>query len=385
MSRDFTTDFFLINLLRLIVRACAFFSLGIALFAILAWVICIVYPDINIYFEADVSEETKTEFRLPSINFRDFIENRETSDNGIETTPSLARTSQAFPSRAGQESVKYESAQFLSGDSVLKHTEVDKDKHTRSLPAIGTSSRNKLEQCGLESLDTIRNYSYPNSNNIKDSLSAFFAEVSAPHSPDTTSTKSNVTPSIIGKKQNLELFQRSIIALNELARSLDQLPPDTKEVATFLWQFSSSLPAIEGRDLSTEFLGGFARECQAWRDRLSLGDEDPGLKIALWYRFPTWYSEQFSSILENYLTKEAMTEESTSFESKLNRLIKSPRSLLAIAAASFASYLLCSIVLVFLTVPLLLEQGLSDIFSQIEELRQQEDSSADEHHAWKVE
>ena len=61
----------------------------------------------------------------------------------------LDRISQAFPSRAGQESVKYESAQFLSGDSVLKHIEVDKDEQTRSLPAIGARSRNKLEKCRL--------------------------------------------------------------------------------------------------------------------------------------------------------------------------------------------------------------------------------------------
>lgn len=64
------------------------------------------------------------------------------------------RISQAFPSRAGQESVKYESAQFLSGDGVLKlkHIEVDKDEQTRSLPAIGTRSRNKLEKYGLSAL-----------------------------------------------------------------------------------------------------------------------------------------------------------------------------------------------------------------------------------------
>ena len=63
------------------------------------------------------------------------------------TTP-LARISHAFPSQAEQESVKYESAQFLSGDSVLKHSEVDKDEQTRSLPAIGSRSRKKLEKCG---------------------------------------------------------------------------------------------------------------------------------------------------------------------------------------------------------------------------------------------
>ena len=63
----------------------------------------------------------------------------------------FAHISQAFPSRAGQESVNYESAQFLSGDGVLKHIEVDKNEHTRSLPAIGSRSRNKLEKSGLES------------------------------------------------------------------------------------------------------------------------------------------------------------------------------------------------------------------------------------------
>ena len=36
------------------------------------------------------------------------------------------RISQTTPSRAGQESVKCESAQILSGDGVLKHSEVDK-------------------------------------------------------------------------------------------------------------------------------------------------------------------------------------------------------------------------------------------------------------------
>ena len=67
----------------------------------------------------------------------------------------LARISQAFPSRAGQESVKYESAQYLSGDGVLKHIEVYKDEQTRSLPAIGSRSRNKLEKCGLGSIPHI--------------------------------------------------------------------------------------------------------------------------------------------------------------------------------------------------------------------------------------
>ena len=61
----------------------------------------------------------------------------------------LARISQAFPSRSGQESVNYESAQFLSGDGELKHIEVNKNEHARSLPAIGSRSGNKLAKCGL--------------------------------------------------------------------------------------------------------------------------------------------------------------------------------------------------------------------------------------------
>ena len=67
-----------------------------------------------------------------------------------ETNEDLAHISQAFPSRAGQESVKYESTQFLSGEGVLKHIEVDKNEQTRSMPAIGSRSRNKLEKCGLD-------------------------------------------------------------------------------------------------------------------------------------------------------------------------------------------------------------------------------------------
>ena len=67
----------------------------------------------------------------------------------IETEEDLTRTSQAFPSRAEQELEKYESAQFLSGDGMLKHIEVDKNEETPSMPAIGSLSRNKLEECGL--------------------------------------------------------------------------------------------------------------------------------------------------------------------------------------------------------------------------------------------
>ena len=33
----------------------------------------------------------------------------------------------------------------MSGDGVLKHIEVDKNEQTRSLPAIGSRSRNMLE------------------------------------------------------------------------------------------------------------------------------------------------------------------------------------------------------------------------------------------------
>ena len=61
----------------------------------------------------------------------------------------LSRYSQTTSSQVRQESAGYESAQFLSGDGVLKHIEVDKNEQTRSLPAIGSRSRNKLEKCGL--------------------------------------------------------------------------------------------------------------------------------------------------------------------------------------------------------------------------------------------
>ena len=54
----------------------------------------------------------------------------------------------------GQESVKYESAQILSGDGVLPWlintgSEVDKVEQTRSLPTIDMRSRNEFEKCGL--------------------------------------------------------------------------------------------------------------------------------------------------------------------------------------------------------------------------------------------
>ena len=63
----------------------------------------------------------------------------------------LARISQTNPSRAGQESVKCESAQILSGDGVLIHSEVDKIEQNCSLPAIDSRSRNEFEKCGLDS------------------------------------------------------------------------------------------------------------------------------------------------------------------------------------------------------------------------------------------
>ena len=72
----------------------------------------------------------------------------------------LARISQSFSSRAGQESVKYECAQFLSDYSVLKHIEVDKNEQTLSLPAIGSRSRNKLDKCGLDQLNCLRSSWY---------------------------------------------------------------------------------------------------------------------------------------------------------------------------------------------------------------------------------
>ena len=61
----------------------------------------------------------------------------------------LARIAQTTPSRAGQESVKCESAQILSVDGVFKHSEVDKIEQIRSLRAIDTRSRNEFEKCGL--------------------------------------------------------------------------------------------------------------------------------------------------------------------------------------------------------------------------------------------
>ena len=68
----------------------------------------------------------------------------------------LTRISRTTPSRAGQESVKYESAQILSGDGVLKHSEVDKIEQIRSLPALDTRSRNEFEKCGLRQAGTLK-------------------------------------------------------------------------------------------------------------------------------------------------------------------------------------------------------------------------------------
>ena len=72
--------------------------------------------------------------------------------NALDGVPRerLTRISQTTPSRAGQESVKCESAQILSGDGVLKHSEVDKIEQIRSLPAIDSRSRNEFEKCGLD-------------------------------------------------------------------------------------------------------------------------------------------------------------------------------------------------------------------------------------------
>ena len=67
----------------------------------------------------------------------------------VEANYELARISQTTPSWAGQKSVKYESAQILLGDGVLKHSKVDKIEQIRSLPAIDSRSRNEFEKCGL--------------------------------------------------------------------------------------------------------------------------------------------------------------------------------------------------------------------------------------------
>ena len=75
---------------------------------------------------------------------------RNTPDSLTPSNCPLARISQTTPSRAGQESVKCQSAQILSGDGVLKHSEVDKIEQIRSLPAIDSRSRNEFEKCGLE-------------------------------------------------------------------------------------------------------------------------------------------------------------------------------------------------------------------------------------------
>ncbi len=81
---------------------------------------------------------------------RQLLQDGDFSSGGPEIQEvQLARISQTTPSREGQESVKCESAQILSGDGVLEHSEVDKVEQTRSLPAIDTHSRNEFEKCGL--------------------------------------------------------------------------------------------------------------------------------------------------------------------------------------------------------------------------------------------
>ena len=44
----------------------------------------------------------------------------------------------------------------MSGDGVLKHSEVDKIEQIRSLPAIDTRSRNEFEKCGLSSRQCVK-------------------------------------------------------------------------------------------------------------------------------------------------------------------------------------------------------------------------------------
>ena len=65
-------------------------------------------------------------------------------------THNLARISRANPSRARNASIKNESAQNLSGDRVLRHSEVDKFEQIRGLPTIDTCSMNEFVKCGLD-------------------------------------------------------------------------------------------------------------------------------------------------------------------------------------------------------------------------------------------
>ena len=101
------------------------------------------------FFEQFCNQPTQRKIVLLSLTKSDKLGASELSKRYKAIYSQLARISQAFPSRAGQESVEYESAQFLSGDGVLKHIEVDNNEQTLSLPAIGSRSRNKLAKCGL--------------------------------------------------------------------------------------------------------------------------------------------------------------------------------------------------------------------------------------------
>ena len=120
---------------------------------------------------------------------------------------SLARISQAFPSRAGQESVKYESTQFLSGDSVLKHIEVDKDEQTRSLPAIGSRSRNKLEECGLEGIKEIHSH-FQALSQCSDYLDK--------HCPNAARVPTSSTSKAVDRVVSEHLYEVAVIANAEL-------------------------------------------------------------------------------------------------------------------------------------------------------------------------
>ena len=55
----------------------------------------------------------------------------------------LARISQAFPLRAGKESVKYESAQYISSQKITLNGNISRNA------CIPRMTRDKLEKCGL--------------------------------------------------------------------------------------------------------------------------------------------------------------------------------------------------------------------------------------------
>ena len=61
----------------------------------------------------------------------------------------LACFSQTTPSPAGKKSEKYQSAQILSGDGVIKNSNDDKIDQIRSLPNIDMSKENEFEKCEL--------------------------------------------------------------------------------------------------------------------------------------------------------------------------------------------------------------------------------------------